>query len=39
MDYFGTPGVQHIALNTADIISAVSFKGGGGREEGISITE
>ena len=24
IDYYGTPGVQHIALNTSDIISAVS---------------
>ena len=24
VDYYGTPGVQHIALNTSDIISAVS---------------
>ena len=40
MDYFGTAGVQHIALNTPDIISAVRIalrvKGGGsdGKEEG-----
>ena len=25
MDYYGTAGVQHIALNTSDIISAVSL--------------
>ena len=24
IDYYGTPGVQHIALNTSDIITAVS---------------
>jgi 4-hydroxyphenylpyruvate dioxygenase len=24
MDYYGTAGVQHIALNTSDIIAAVS---------------
>ena len=24
IDYYGTPGVQHIAMNTSDIISAVS---------------
>ena len=24
IDYYGTPGVQHIALNTSDIIAAVS---------------
>ena len=23
IDYYGTPGVQHIAMNTSDIISAV----------------
>ena len=25
IDYYGSPGVQHIAMNTSDIISAVSF--------------
>jgi 4-hydroxyphenylpyruvate dioxygenase-like putative hemolysin len=25
MDYYGTAGVQHIALNTSDIIAAVSW--------------
>ena len=24
IDYYGSPGVQHIALNTSDIIAAVS---------------
>ena len=25
IDYYGTPGVQHIAMNTSDIISAVRW--------------
>ncbi len=34
IDYYGSAGVQHIALNTSDIISAVSqgvWEGGGNR--------
>ena len=29
VDYYGTPGVQHIALNTSDIIAAVRNSGVG----------
>lgn len=37
IDYYGTPGVQHIALNTSDIVTAVRVGGrGGGKSVGCS---